>query len=138
MGKAKQTWKFFSWNTLCIIMASCLLNAGIWIALHGIPLAGLPQKASVQSVTVTCNGTEERKITDEKDIELLVKSANLLNYRLWGKAEGSPVIGITYHLENGSDLHIQANNTTLWWHGKSHALKETDTFVNIIQGLFFN
>ena len=30
MEKSKKPWKFFSWNTLCIIMVSCLLNAVIW------------------------------------------------------------------------------------------------------------
>lgn len=138
MEKSKKPWKFFSWNTLCIIMVSCLLNAVIWGAFHGIPLMGFPEKEDIQSITIHCNGIEERKITEEQDIALLVNAVNLLNYQLWGKAEGNPIIGITYHLENGNDISIEANGTTIWWHGKSHALKQPDVFVNIIEGLFFN
>ena len=103
-----------------------------------IPLMGFPEKEDIQSITIHCNGIEERKITEEQDIALLVNAVNLLNYQLWGKAEGNPIIGITYHLENGNDINIEANDTTIWWHGKSHALKQPDVFVNIIEGLFFN
>ncbi len=51
--------------------------------------------------------------------------------------EGSPIISITYHMKNGNDINIEANNTTMWWHGKPHTIKEKNVFVDIIQGLFF-
>ena len=138
MIKEKRTWKFFSWYTFSVVIVSCILNAAIWIALHGIPLTGLPERKDVESVTIVRNGTEEREITDDEDVELLVKAANLLNYRFWGKKEGNSVIVVTYHLKSGADVTIEANSTTMWWKGKTHALKETDIFVNIIQGLFFD
>ena len=40
-------------------------------------------------------------------------------------------------MKNGNDINIEANNTTVWWHGKPHSIKEKNSFVNIIQGLFF-
>lgn len=138
MEKEKKQWKFFSRNTLCLIIINCLLISVIWVALHGIPLAGLPQKEDVQSVTLVYHGSEEKNITDDKNIELLINAANLLNYRLRGETEAGPVISVIYHLKNGNNISIEANNTTMWWHGKSHAIKEPDTFVNIIQGLFFD
>ncbi len=138
MKKEKKIWKFALWNTLCIIIVSCILNAAIWILFHGIPLIGLPKKEDVKSVTIIYNETQKREITDNETIELLIKSANLLNYQLWGQTEGSPIIDIIYHLKDGNDIKIRANNNTMWWHGKSHVIKEKDTFINIIQGLFFN
>ncbi len=138
MKKEKKIWKFALWNTLCIIIVSCILNAAIWILFHGIPLIGLPKKEDVKSITIIYNETQKREITDNETIELLIKSANLLNYQLWGQTEGSPIIDIIYHLKDGNDIKIHANNNTMWWHGKSHVIKEKDTFINIIQGLFFN
>lgn len=138
MKKEKKIWKFALWNTLCIIIVSCILNAAIWILFHGISLIGLPKKEDVKSITIIYNETQKREITDNETIELLIKSANLLNYQLWGQTEGSPIIDIIYHLKDGNDIKIRANNNTMWWHGKSHVIKEKDTFINIIQGLFFN
>lgn len=48
-----------------------------------------------------------------------------------------PIIVITYHLEDGTDERISANNTTVWWKDKSYVIKEKDIFVNIVKGLFF-
>ncbi len=137
MEKQTTARKFFSWNTLWVVLISCIVNACVWIGFHGIPLMGLPRKEAVESITLLYNGTEERTVTDKEKVELLVKSANLLNYQLGGETEGSPVITITYFLENGKSVSIEANATTVWWKGKSYALKETEVFVNVIQGLFF-
>lgn len=137
MKKQTTAWKFFSWNTLWVVLISCIVNACVWIGFHGIPLMGLPRKEAVESITLLYNGTEERTVTDKEKVELLVKSANLLNYQLGGETKGSPVITITYFLENGKSVSIEANATTVWWKGKSYALKETEVFVNVIQGLFF-
>ena len=138
MEQQKMTRKFILWNTVCVIIITCIVNAVIWILFHGIPLIGLPKKENVKSVTIIYNETQKREITDNETIELLVKSANLLNYQLWGQTEDSPIIDIIYHLKDGEDIKISANNNTMWWHGKSHTIKETNTFVNIMQGMFFN
>jgi len=138
LDKEKKTWKFFSWNTLYVVIVSCVLNAIIWIAFHGVPLVGLPQAEAVKSISVTQNSSQEREVTSEEDIELLVKAANLLNYRLLGEAEGSPIITVTYHLKDGNAVTIKANKTSMWWHGKSHSIKETDVFINIVQSLYFD
>ena len=138
MEKEKKAWKFFSWTTLFVILASCVLNTVIWFTFHGIPLWGLPQKAEIESVTIVCNGIEKRMITEADKIELLVKSANLLNYQLFGEKGGNPILVVTYHLKNGDNVNLEANGTTVWWHGKAYVIKEVETYVNIIQGLFFD
>lgn len=149
MEKGKRAWKFFSWNTVYVLMVVCVLNTVIWIGFHGVPLMGVPKKEDVESVTILCNDTDngtiekessmkERTITDDENIELLVKASGLLNYRLFGEKEEAPVIVVTYHLKNGDSIRIGANRNTMWWRGKSHAIKEPDVFVNIIQGLYFS
>ncbi len=62
--KKEKTWKFILWNTLCVIIVSCILNAVIWILFHGIPLIGLPEKRKkCKSVTIIShNETEKEKL----------------------------------------------------------------------------
>ena len=138
MEKQKKVWKFFSWHTVFVVVVVSILNTVIWIGFHGIPLMGLPEKEYVKSVTIIWNGTEEKTVVDDENIEILVNSANLLNYRLWGETEEGPMITVIYHLENGDSISIEANNTTVWWHGRSHSLKKPEVFVKIIQGLYFD
>lgn len=137
MEKEKKTWKFFSWGTLWVVIASCVLNGAIWIGFHGFPLTGVPEKEKVQSVTILYGQTKEKTVAGSEDIELLVNACNLLSYRLWGKGEGEPAVTVVYHLKNGEDLKVEANGSTVWWRGKAHAIKEKDIFVNILEGLFF-
>lgn len=138
MEKPKKPAKFFSWMTLWTIVIACVLNGGTWIAFHGVPLIGLPENEEVKSIVLIHSTLGEREVSDEKDISLLVNAANLLNYRFSGETEGEPIIKVIYHLKDGKDITIQANRTTMWWHGKSHPIKETKTFINIIEGLFFS
>ncbi len=138
MGKEKKPWKFFSWNTLCLVGVVCALNAIIWIAFHGVPLVGLPKAENVKSIMVTQNDSQQSEVTTPEDIELLVNATNLLNYRLWGKTEGNPIVTITYYLKDGNALTIEANRTSMWFNGKLHPLKETDMFIKIVQGLYFD
>jgi hypothetical protein len=137
MEKAKKAWKFFSWANLWTIALTCILNAGIWAAFHGFPLIGLPEAEEVEKVTIVSNGTQEKTVTDEETVCLLVKAAHLLNYRLWGEEEGEPVITVTYQLKNGERIRLKANRAAVWWKDKPHALKEPDVFINVVQGLVF-
>lgn len=133
----KKEWKFLRW-TVGILIA-CLLNAGIWIASHGVPLMGLPDAGDVVSVSlVSRDGGTERVVTDEDGIQLLTKAANLCNYRPFSEATGEPELSVTYHLKDGREILLEASRNSMWWHGGSHGLKEPDSFVNIVEGLFFS
>ena len=66
MKSQKKTLKFFLWNTLCVILLSCIINSIIWIALHGIPIIGLPKIESVKSVTIVYNATQKIEIIDNE------------------------------------------------------------------------
>ncbi len=119
-------------------MISCILNVVIWIAFHGIPIMGIPNIEEVESITIKYNNVQQKEIIKKEEIELLVKSSNILNYKILGKKEGQPVISMIYHLKNGKDVMIEANYTTVWWKGKSYEIKEKDMFINIITVLFFD
>ncbi len=130
--------KNFIKNIIFVVMISCILNVVIWIAFHGIPIMGIPNIEEVESITIKYNNEQQKEIIKKEEIELLVKSSNILNYKILGKKEGQPVISMIYHLKNGKDVMIEANYTTVWWKGKSYEIKEKDMFINIITVLFFD
>lgn len=130
--------KNFIKNIIFVVMISCILNVVIWIAFHGIPIMGIPNIEEVESITIKYNNVQQKEIIKKEEIELLVKSSNILNYKILGKKEGQPVISMIYHLKNGKDVMIEANYTTVWWKGKSYEIKEKDMFINIITVLFFD
>ena len=130
--------KNFIKNIIFVVMISCILNVVIWIAFHGIPIMGIPNIEEVESITIKYNNVQQKEIIKKEEIELLVKSSNILNYKILGKKEEKPVISMIYHLKNGKDVMIEANYTTVWWKGKSYEIKEKDMFINIITVLFFD
>lgn len=72
-------------------------------------------------------------------MELALKLTNFLKYDVFEKADTTqePLIHITYHQKDGTDQTISANRTTVWWEGKTYAIKDKDMFVNLTEGLFF-
>lgn len=138
MDKEKKHWKFFSWKTLGTIVVIVVIQTIIWVAFHGVPLVGLPQAEDVKSISITQNSSQEREIKTREEIELMINATNLLNYRIFGKKEGSPVMTVTFHLKDGEDVTMKANNTSMWWHGKVHPIKDTSLFINVVDGIFFD
>ena len=138
MDKEKKRWKFFSWKTLYTVVSIFVIKTIIWVAFYGVPLIGLPQAEDVKSISITKNSSQEREIKTQEEIELLVNTVNLLNYRLRGGTEGIPIVTVTFHLKDGDDVTIRANHTSVWWHGKIHPIKDTSLFVNVVDGLFFD
>ena len=138
MDKEKKHWKFFSWKTLGTVVVIVVIQTIIWVAFHGVPLIGLPQAEEVKSISITKNSSQERELTTKEDIERFIKAPNLLSYRVFGKTEGSPIMTVTFHLKDGDDVTISANNTSMWWHGKVHPIKDTSLFINVVDGLFFD
>lgn len=136
----QKRWKDFLRNTMFIIIISCVLNTIIWIAFHGIPIRNIPKAGEVTSITISYHNTQKKEITKREKIELLIKASNLLNYKFLGKVEEKeqPIICVIYHLKNGNDIIVEANNTVVWRNEKSYEIKQKNVFVNIIGGLFFD
>lgn len=123
------------------IIIVIVLSIGFYVLIYGMDLLGLPKLADVQSVSILCSDTtvEGKEITSTEEIEMALKATGFLKYKLFEKPSNKerPIIVITYHLEDGTDATISANNTTVWWKDKSYVIKEKEIFVNVIEGLFF-
>lgn len=137
------TWEFFSRRALIVILAVILINAAAWIALHGCPLSGLPEEKHIKSITLIYNengsaAAVTREIQNAEDISLLVKAAGMCNYRMGKAGEELPEMTVVYHLKNGDDIELKASAEVVWWQGKKHPLKEENSFVTILKGLYFS
>ena len=123
-----------------IIVITALI-VGIDSFTEGMYLWGLPNLEDIQSVSISYPIVTDdvKEISSQKDIELAVKLTGFLKYDLFKKANGeeTPLITITYHLKNGTDKTISANNTTVWWNNKTYIIKDKESFVNLTEGIFF-
>lgn len=132
--------KYFLKNVILVVLISCVLNTILWIAFHGVPIMSMMKAEEVESITISYCDVQQKEIVEKEEIKLLVKARNLLNYKFFGKIEEKqqPSICVIYHLKNGSDVMLEANNTTVWENKKSHEIKQKEVFVNIVKGLFFD
>lgn len=122
--------------------AACMiLTTGIKIALDGCWLVFLPLDDKVASVTVAYPSLspEEKELSDTGDVQRCIKMLNLLKYDVFKKTQDKtePLVTYTYHLKDGTDMVVAANNDTVFYRGKQHVLKESGVFVNVTEGLFF-
>ncbi|MCC8100035.1 MAG: hypothetical protein LIO78_08260 [Clostridiales bacterium] len=111
------------------------------IGSEGMYLIGIPDADEVQRVTVAYPSVtdEVKELTDEEDIALAVKLSGFLKYELFSEADadGEPLVTITYDMATGETVTVSANRDTVWWKGKAHAIKEEETFINVMEALFF-
>lgn len=118
-----------------------VLIVGIHIFMNGMYLLGLPDLEDIQSVSISYPSVTDdvKEISSYEDIEPALKLTGFLKYDLFKKAtcEESPLITITYHLKDGTEKIISANNTTVWWNNKPYAIKDKEMFINITEGIFF-
>ncbi|MDO5551198.1 MAG: hypothetical protein Q4F76_08500, partial [Lachnospiraceae bacterium] len=123
------------------VTATTILIVGIKICISGMTLLGLPDLNDIQSVCISYPSiTDEMKeISNHEDVELALKLTGFLKYDLFEKAESreEPLITIIYYLKDGTNKTVSANNSTVWWNGKSHVIKDKEMFVNLTEGIFF-
>lgn len=123
-----------------LVMAAVLTPLSI--LLRGMWLLGLPAQEQVRSVSVFCPeaAAQAKAVSSPREIELALQVTGLLKYDLFAQAgeERPPAVTITYHLQDGSDVTLAANSTTVWWNGKALSLKDEEMFVNVTQGIFFS
>ena len=138
--KMKQVQKKHSaWlQTLLTVVLSVLIASAVWIGRYGVPLLGLPKAEDVQSVTLVSLDSGSVTVTDTENVELLVKAANLLNYKLGAPDTTDPELTVTYTLKNGEVRVLSASRTNMWWKGRAHPLRQPEVFCNIVDGLFLD
>ncbi|MCD7738212.1 MAG: hypothetical protein LUH58_04120 [Lachnospiraceae bacterium] len=126
---------------LITVFISTLLIMGISVFAEGMYLIGVPDIDNVQKITISYSEitSEIKEFSDEEQIELAVKLTGFLKYSLTEKADdkASPMITITYFLDDGQSLSVSANRDTVWWKGKAHAIKNKEMFINLAEGIFF-
>ena len=126
--------KYSAWlQTLLTVVLSVLIASA-----YGVPLLGLPKAEDVQSVTLVSLDSGSVTVTDTENVELLVKAANLLNYKLGAPDTTDPELTVTYTLKNGEVRVLSASRTTMWWKGRAHPLRQPEVFCNIVDGLFLD
>ena len=125
-----------------VIVAATALVVGIKILTDGMYLLGIPDLEEVQTVSILYPSvTEEvKEVSSQEDMELSLKLTGFLKYDLFEKADSNekPFITIIYHLKDGTDKTISANNTTVWWNGQTYVIKDKEMFVNLTEGIFFS
>ena len=123
------------------VAACMILTTGIKIALDGCWLVFLPLDDKVASVTVAYPSLspEGKEVSDAEDVQRCINMLNTLKYDVFKTSTDSsePLVTYTYHLKDGTDMVVAANNDTVFYQGKQHVLKEKAVFVNVTEGLFF-
>lgn len=123
------------------VAACMILTTGIKIAMDGCWLVFPPLDDKVASVTVAYPSLspEEKELSDIEDVQRCIKMLNLLKYDVLQKSQDTtePLVTYIYHLKDGADMVVAANNDTVFYKGKQYALKESAIFVNVTEGLFF-
>ena len=121
---------------LITVVLAVLISAGVWIGFYGVPLLGLPKTEEVESAKLIWMDEDPIVVTETEQLELLVKAANLLNYKFGASNAETLELTVRYTLKNGEVRELSASRTTVWWKGKTHPLKNPDVFYNVIEGLF--
>lgn len=106
----------------------------------GISLPHKPYMNEVSSVVVehTDYPGEIRERSEELIVKATVAILNELDYFLLRKPpEGEPVVKITYIMKDNTEIVVEANAETVWWNGKTYAIKEEGLFLESCKLLFY-
>lgn len=126
---------------LVSVLCTVAVLLAVFVLWKGMPLLGVPDERNIASVTVTHSRycPQGKTFTDAEKIHLARNLANFLNRDLFAQpaADETPVVSITYTLQDGSTCTASAGSATGWWNGRSRALKDPDMFVNLAEGIFF-
>ena len=126
---------------LLLLALTFVLDLGIKIAMDGCWLVFRPIDDKVQSVTIEYPSLTQtaKEITEPTELKQCVNLLNMLNYDVFRKSEDETgaLVTYTYHLKDGTDLVVAANNETVFYKGKQHVLKQQKLFINLTEGLFF-
>lgn len=130
----------FKWGLPALVTAILLL--AVHVALHGWPLFFThPEIEDIQCVTITQSPTGETVRVDtsspEMEFEFTANLLGCLSYKPFSRGEGEPAYTLEYSLKDGSRFTIGINETSVFYQGKSHALKMEDFPFIAVEGVLF-
>lgn len=121
-----------------LIVSIVIVAANLLI--EGFPLLGVPDAEKIERVMVEHGDypNESKEYSDAQNIDLAVALLGYLRYSpLKGLSDDNQLIKITYVLDDGTEYIVSANDYTVWWNGKPHALSDEGTFVKMCTAVFF-
>ena len=130
--------KVIGWVLLCV----CVLSFGIvqYLLSHSIRLPDTPDADNITKIIVehTDYPGDRRKYVDTASINMAQALLGALRYEPIRKlAEGTPVVRLTYVLDDGSEVTVEANDQTVWWKGKTHVIYEQGEFIKQCATFFY-
>ena len=106
---------------------------------QGLPLPDAPSARNVAAVEVTNlrSSSEPIIVENEEQIQDACNVFTALRYQ-FGDAmqEEDNFITIVYHFDDGSVKTLEVAGEAVTWNGKSYYIKESDFFVQLVEGLF--
>ena len=121
---------------LAVSIITILLN----FLIEGVPLFGTPKTENIEHIVVTHTDYPDdvKDITDEYSIELAEALLGYLHYApLKGLTDDAPTIQITFHMKDGTEIVVKANEKTVWWNGTPRALQDEGRFVKMCTAVFY-
>lgn len=130
----------FKWALHALVTAILLL--AIHVALNGWPLFFThPETEDIQCVTITQSPAGETVRVDtsspEMEFEFTANLLGCLSYKPFSQGEGEPAYTLEYSLKDGSQFTIGINETSVFYQGKSHALKMEDFPFIAVENVLF-
>lgn len=123
------------------ILITTVMLMCISISVEGMYLLGLPKAEAIRKVEISYPAVtaETKVLSGGEDIERCLNLTGFLKYKVFTRAEdaGTPTISMTFFLEDDTTVTVAANDSTLWWKGKTYVLKHPKTFLNLTEGIYF-
>ena len=123
-------------------LVTAILLLACHVALNGWPLFFThPETEDIQCVTITQSPAGETVRVDtsspEMEFEFTANLLGCLSYKPFSRGEGEPAYTLEYFLKDGSRFIIGINETSVFYQGKSHALKMEDFPFIAVENVLF-
>lgn len=128
------------WVLYLLVMTG--IFAILTVVIQGWPLFFThPEIEDIQCVTATNSSTGETVQVDastgDMEFEFTANLLGCLSYKPFSQGEGEPAYTLEYSLKDGSQFTIGINETSVFYQGKSHALKMEDFPFIAVENVLF-
>lgn len=127
-------------RTVLVIFICIVIHFLFYTLFEGIRLPKTPKVEAVEKIVLehTDYPNEVKEYEKKRDIEVTKALVGYLRYSPFKKKSNeTPQIHLTFVMKDGTEYVISANEETVWWNGKTYALREEGFFVNSCTSLFF-